>query len=125
MLQETRAEIKYDANIQEALAVLKKQGFSEFKADIPDFESPARLKGKSGMYEFAPDITAHKNGLKGYFEISAKTPEVELLVTKWKVLASLARVKDGWFKIFVPRGQMRFTKEVVDKYNIEADIIKL
>ena len=72
-----------------------------------------------------PDITGEKWGGKGYFEISKKDVDPSELASKWKVLELLAKMKSGEFQIYVPHGSMQFTQRIIDKYNIQAELVKI
>jgi len=126
MLKEFRKEDKYDDVLNKVLENIEKSGFESIRADYMELEKPARLVGQSNEDVFIPDATAlTKNGSKAYFEISRKVDEPQKLVNKWKLLSTLAEIKNGVFKIFVPHGAMRFTKELVNRYNIKADLVKI
>ncbi len=126
MLKEFRKDDKYDDVLNKVLEKIEKSGFESIRADYDELEPPARLVGQSNEDVFIPDATAlTKNGSKAYFEISRKVEEPQKLVNKWKLLATLAELKNGVFKIFVPHGSMRFTKELVNRYNIKADLVKI
>jgi hypothetical protein len=126
MLKEFRKEDKYDDVLNKVLENIEKSGFESIKADFPEMEKPARLVGQSNEDIFIPDATAlTKTGSKAYFEISRKVDEPQKLVNKWKLLSTLAELKNGVFKIFVPHGAMRFTREIVNRYNIKADLVKI
>ncbi len=126
MLKEFRNDEKYDTVLNRVLENIEKSGFESIRADFPEMEKPARLVGQSNEDIFIPDATAlSKNGNKAYFEISRKVDEPNKLVNKWKLLSTLADLKNGVFKIFVPHGSMRFTQEIVNRYNIKADLVKI
>ena len=126
MLKEFRQDEKYDDVLNRMIENIEKSGFESIRADYPDMEKPARLVGQSNEDIFIPDATAvTKNGSKAYFEISRKVDETHKLLNKWKLLAPLADIKDGVFQIFVPHGSMRFTQELVNRYNIKADLVKI
>lgn len=125
MLKETRDKEKYNERIMAAVNIIKKTGFDHIKADLPDYEQPSRLINKSDNYTFTPDICAEKGDQKGYFEISVKTDDQKKLVGKWQLLAMMAELKSGIFKIFVPHGHMKFTRDLIRQYNIEADLVRL
>lgn len=125
MLREARNEEKYDERIMAAVEFIKKTGFDHIKADLPNYEQPTRLINKSDNSTFAPDIFAEKGEQKGYFEIATKTEDIKKLVGKWQLLAMMAELKSGIFKIFVPHGHMKFTRELINQYHIDADLVRL
>ncbi|MFK7926522.1 MAG: hypothetical protein AB8H47_31525 [Bacteroidia bacterium] len=125
MLIETRNEELYTDKLSEVVKILKSQGFEKIRAGLPDYPEPSPLIRQSDEHAYIPDITAIKNGGKFYIEVAKRTPEEVKLVGKWKLLATLASMKKGELKIFVPRGELSFTRRVLTKYNIEATMIKM
>jgi hypothetical protein len=125
MLKNSRNSENYIKKVNEVIEKVKKQGFTDIRADIDDYDKPPRLIGKSNDSDFVPDVVARKNGSKGYFEISKKEKDTNNLVNKWSALSTLAEMKNGHFIIYVPHGHMKFTKQLLTQYNIKADVIKL
>lgn len=118
-------QTKDEVLIQKIADQLASKGFEDIRADIEGFESPARLVRQSDDFEFTPDVTAMRKGRKYYCELAIKTDAVRRLVGKWMLIATLAEMKGGKFQIYVPHGNMKFTRELVDEYEITADIIKI
>lgn len=118
-------QTKDETLIKEIADHLTQKGFEDIKADVEGFESPARLVRQSDDFEFTPDATANRKGRKYYFELAIKTDATRRLVTKWKLLSTLAEMKAGKFQIFVPHGNMKFTRELIGQYEIQADIHKI
>jgi hypothetical protein len=105
--------------------IIYPRGFKNVRANIENFEPPARLqRGNEDAY-FIPDITAEMNGQKSYFEIAAKTAHEQLAVTKWKLLSQLASLRRGALFLIAPFGHYTFAERLVKKYNIKAKIIRL
>ena len=126
MLKTKREEDRYESTLEKMIQTIEKKGFTEIKAEYADLEAPAKLVSQNNKDVYIPDATAsNRLGQKGYFEISRKIKETEKLVNKWKVLETLANIKQGVFQIFVPHGSMKFTKELVDKYHINAELVKI
>lgn len=118
-------QTKDEVLIKEIADQLNLKGFEDIKADIDGFEQPSRLVRQSDEFEFTPDATAQRKGRKYYFELAIKTDALRKLITKWKLLATLAHLKTGKFQIFVPHGNMKFTRELLENNDIQADIVKL
>lgn len=125
MLKETRKS-KYEETLEQVIKNIEQSGFVEIRADHGTYEPPAKLVSQTKKDIYIPDATAENRiGGKAYFEISRKVKEPQKLVNKWKLLDTLASLKNGVFKIFVPHGSMKFTRELVNKYNINAELIKI
>lgn len=125
MLLENRDEKDYEEILAQIVKKLESQGYDNIKADIPGYEKPPQLKRQGTDDAFWPDATAVRNGRKSYFEIAKRTKEEIRLVGKWKLLSTLAQIKNGELQIFIPRGELSFTRRITTKYNLNAELIKL
>lgn len=112
---------------EKAVEIILKKGYGNVKANSEDLEleAPTSYLQPNKEDVFTPDLTATYLGRKNYFEISLKTSGVRRLVSKWKLLSSLAKMRHGNFFLLVPRGHVRFTNQLIEEYNIDADLIKL
>ena len=125
MLKENREEINYDSIIENIVKDLERKGYNEIKASLENYDHPTKLKRRQDNAEFMPDITAVKYGNKHYFEIARKTEQEIKLVGKWQLLSTLSEMKNGKFRVYVPHGSMRFTNDILKKYDIHADVVKI
>ncbi len=114
--------------IQTVAELVEKKGYDEVRADLLEgYESPSKLVRKNSDQSdvYVPDVTGIKRGRKDYFEIALKTDEPAKLASKWKLLGTVAKMKRGSFFLVVPKGHFRFASEIIKKYDIEAELIKL
>ena len=120
-------EETYSKLVSTAVTLVKKQGFENIRADYEEYEKPAALSQQGSNTVYTPDITAYgKQQGKCYFEIVSKDAKnKDELISKWKLLSRLAQIKNGTFFLLAPRGTMRYANQIVDQYNIHADILKL
>ena len=125
MLQQTRSKISYDEVLTNVIEKVKKLGYNNIRADLTDYEAPHQLIGKTNNVNFTPDVTAEKNDGKAYFEIATKMDNPNELINKWKLLETLASMKNGIFQIYVPHGHMKFTQELIKDHNINAELLKI
>lgn len=125
MLKESKRDEAYEKMVSQIIERVKKQGYSDIRADINEYESPHKLIGQSKKISYTPDITGKKDDGLGYFEIAKKVQNTNELVNKWKALSLLADMKNGVFKVYVPHGHMKFTRELINDHNIKAEIVKL
>lgn len=117
---------KLNRLVSSAVNLLESNGFQEIHADLEDYPKPATLAQKNGEKEYTPDLTARSNSGKCYFEIVTKEKKGDdKVIGKWKLLSTLAKMKNGTFFLLVPRGMMRFCTETIKEYNIKADILKI
>ena len=73
-----------------------------------------------------PDLTGKTTLGKDYFKIvEGDKSNEQQVVSKWKLFSNLAKMKSGKFYLIVPYGKKKYTTELIKKYNIEADMLKL
>lgn len=125
MLKEVRTEDNYEVKVKKVVQQLESKGYENIRADIDEYEPPASYTNRSDNTQFVPDITATKDGSKFYFEISMKTEEQTKLAGKWRLLSTLAEMKNGMLKIFAPHGQMAFTNRILKKHNINCEVASM
>jgi hypothetical protein len=125
MLAENVATGKFEQNIKQAIGYVQNRGFENIKARHEDFDQPAGMAMQGSDVVFTPDITAERRGARFYFEIADRTEAKEQVIGKWKLLSTLAKMKGGDFKIFVPYGSMKYATDIIEKKNIDAELIKL
>ncbi len=125
MLQENVKSEKYQDSMEQAINYVKNLGFDEIKARFEEYDEPASLKMQNSDIEFTPDITATKYGSKFYFEIADRTEDQKEVISKWQLLSTLAKMKGGEFKVFVPYGSMKYTNDILKSKDITAEVVKL
>lgn len=126
MLAESKSSEEYKVLLQRAVEHISSRGFNTIKADLEGYEHPTHYKAQNNkQLNFSPDITAMNERGKYYFEIAKKTESTRELVSKWKLLETMAEMKNGQLNILVPYGQNRFAQELIAQHNINANLIKL
>lgn len=117
---------EYDAMINSIATYLEHKGYEHIRADLNDYERPAKLMKKGSTDAYMPDLTARKNNGKCYFEI-VNTTEVNRTRTigKWQLLSTLAESQNGKFFVLVPYGKMSYTNRILNSYNINANVLKM
>ena len=103
------------------------RGYKNIRANVDEYETPSRLSRQTsdGEESFIPDATGIINGRKSYFELALKSDSKRATVTKWKLLANLAKFKRGKLYLVAPRGHYAFVDRLLKKYPISAEIVKL
>lgn len=128
MEQGILTEVKESALIRQMVEeVVTPKGYNDIKANIEDYETPARLSRRKDDEEeaFIPDATGVLNGRKSYFELALKTDSIRQVVTKWQLMSNVASFKRGKLFLVVPRGHFAFASRLLNQYPIEAEIIKM
>lgn len=125
MLQESRSNKKFDELIQSALKRVEAKGYEEVKSVAEGYENPFHYQLKNSEVQYIPDITAQNSRGKFYFEIAQRTDDVSHIVSKWKLLSTMAKMKNGNLTILIPYGQNRFAEQIINEHDIDAKMVKM
>lgn len=127
MLQEGMlTDLKSESTISTIIKkIVTRRGFSQIKANAEGYDPPSAINRTQSDESYIPDITATKNNSKSYFEVARKTDDVQKVVSKWKLLSTLAEFKRGKLYLIAPYGNFAFAQRLVETYSIPAKIIKL
>ena len=119
--------MEYQKYFDKALQWARRKGFSEIKANSEkhELDSPASFSQPENDKEFVPDMTALKTGGKSYIEIAIKSDNVRRVVTKWKLLSTIAKMKGGTLFLLAPHGHKAFASRLVKKHDIDAKVVSL
>ncbi len=104
---------------------MERHGFSNIKANYGEYDAPVSFNQRESDKVYTPDITGVKTGGKSYVEIALKTDNVRKRVTKWMLLSTMAARKGGRLYLMAPRGHKSFASEIVDQYNLDAQVISI
>ncbi len=112
--------------LQKSVEHLEARGFGDIKVDMTGYESPKSYLKKSSGNSVTPDITASKNGVNYFFDLSLKSEKPTLLKSKWLFLDTLSRMKSERFRIITFRGHYKFTDTMLNELNLGSkDPIKI
>ena len=111
-------KLENEAILKKSVEHLQARGFDNIKADMDGYESPKSYVKKSSGNSVTPDITATKNGIKYFFDISVKSDKSTLLKSKWLFLDTLSRMKSNRFRIITFRGHYKFTETLLNELNL-------
>jgi hypothetical protein len=126
MLYTQKNSDDYNSLAKYVINYAKKSGYEEIKADFSGYESPAALRMINDDITLTPDFTAKRGDSKYYFELAIKNEEDQTtLISKWKALETIAKMKGGQLRLFVPRGSYKFAEEIIQDHNIDAKLTKI
>ncbi len=112
--------------IEKTVEYAIQRGYENIRAaQIEGYEDPVTLERKQDGVSFMPDVTGYKHGKKCYFEVAVKSDDVTETVSKWRLLETLAGMRNSKLFLIIPRGNFRFTSDLVSTYNINAELVKL
>ncbi|MFP4088957.1 MAG: hypothetical protein ACLFUB_12900 [Cyclobacteriaceae bacterium] len=122
----SKKEDKQTKYLEQAVQLLKSKGYSDIKAELPDYESPTSFTEKNSDKSYTPHMTGKKDTGKDYFQVvEGDKKNIQDVVSKWKLFANLAKIKNGQFFLLVPYGKKKYATELLNEYNIEAQLMKL
>ena len=101
---------------------------SNIKANFDGYESPRTFNRAESDNDvsFVPDITGRKRTNKYYVEIAMKADNTRKMVSKWKLLSTLASMKGGKLFLLAPRGHKAFVERLLSRYQLpNAEVVYL
>lgn len=111
--------------IEKAAVWAKSQGFDQIKADVEAYETPTQYTLKDQDQTFTPNLTGIYLGRKNYVEVITKNIDKDHMISKYKLLNTLAKVKNGQFILLAPTGHKSFADKVVEDYQLNATVHRL
>ena len=109
-----------------ALAWVKNRGFKEIKANTEDFETPKAFSKADEDTQVIPDITGRRHGRKSYIEIVSKDGNKQDIITKWKLMCTLASMRGGKLYLLAARGYKTFATNIIKEYNLtDAKVVSI
>ncbi|PRY12008.1 hypothetical protein CLV24_109133 [Pontibacter ummariensis] len=128
MLYTQKETQDYDTYAEQIVHYAERSGFEDIKADFNGYDSPASLTMVNRGLKLTPDFTAKRGDNKYYFELVVKDKDEEdqsRLVSKWKALESIAKMKGGKLRLFVPHGSYKYAADLIQSHDIDAQLMKM
>ena len=128
MLYSQKNTQEYQNLAEKVVLFAEKSGYEEIKADFTGYDSPASLTMVNQDVTLTPDFTAKRGSKKFYFELVVKNEDEtaqRMLISKWKALEAIARIKGGFLQLFVPNGSFKFATNLIKTNGIEAKLVKM
>ena len=115
-----------DQYLEKATMWAENKATDSFKAIYKGFEDPKIFTNTTTQEEIQADMSyITGSGAKHYSEIALKTENTTKLVSKWKLLSFLASSERGKLHLLAPNGHKAFTRKLIDRHNISAQIHSL
>ncbi len=111
--------------IDKAIDWALKNGFSDIKANSDQYETPKSYRKPGSDDPFIPDLTGIRMGNRSFVEIAEKSDNIERKISKWKLLDTLANMKNGKLYLLAPHGNKAFVDRMIKKYHIEAKVVSI
>lgn len=100
----------------------KTRRFTNIKANMEGHEKPTAYSKPDEEKPYVPDATGVKLGVKSYFEVAMKSDNNERVIRKWKLLSTLAEMRNGKLYLFAPKGHKAFVTSIVKERNLRASV---
>lgn len=107
-----------DKLYSKAVEWAEKKGFKKIRAQVDEYETPQSFYKTSTDVSVIPDVTGVKMGAKSYIEIALKTDDKKAMISKWKLLGTLAARKGGKLYLLAARGHKSFAEKIVQNHNL-------
>lgn len=117
--------MKKEKHIEKSIEWAKKNGFSNFKADLEGFESPFNFTRKEDEAEFSPDLTAvSRNNRKHYFQVLVKKEETDDTLSQIQLYHTLAKAKDSKLYLMAPTGSVKYARDISSRLEL-AEVVRI
>ena len=109
-----------------AIEYVKKKGYDKIRANAEGFDAPSTFRRAEEDGDILiPDITAVKSRRKSYFEIAMKDDDLDVAISKWKLISAVAGAQNGRLFLLAPHGHKAFAMRIVERHDIDAEVIAL
>ena len=114
-----------DKYIDKVITWVEKRKISSIQTTSEGYDDPKIFTNQSTQDQVQADVSFTIDNATHYSEIALKCENTRKLVTRWKLLSTMANVKKGQLHLFAPKGHKIFTKKLVEDNNIDALIHSL
>ncbi len=112
--------------IEKAIQWAESKGLNSIKSVHEDYENPTSFTLQNSGDTFTPDLTGIQRTRKNYVEIALKdVGNRSRKISKWKLLSTLAAQQGGRFYILAPRGHKAFAERIIDKYQLNSNLVSI
>lgn len=128
MLYTRKNSEEYNSFAEQVVNYAERSGYEDIRADFEGYDSPASITMINEEIKLTPDFTAKRGNSKFYFELVVKNSDEDdqsKLISKWKALEQIAKMKGGHLRLFIPRGSYKFAQDLIQDNGIEAQMTKL
>lgn len=103
----------------------QKKKIHSLKAISEGYDAPKLFTNQSTQQQVQPDLSFEIDDATHYSDVALKCDDTRALVTRWKLLSTMANLKKGQLHLFAPKGHKIFTKKLVERHQIDARIHSL
>lgn len=110
-------------HFEKAYKWVKTQPFKSLRAKIDGYEDPKIFTAQTSNESVQADFSfITRRGAKHFSDIVLKDADPTQLVTRWKLLSTMAELKDGKLHLLAPKGHKSFAQRLVKEHNINASV---
>ena len=111
--------------LEKAIQWAKRKGMYEIKANVEEYETPSHFTKPGNDEPIIPDITGVQMGSKHYIEVALKSNDLRSMVSKYKLLDTMASMRGGSLYLLAPKGHKSYADGIVKDYSLNAKVIYL
>ena len=111
-------------HFQDAIDWAKSLSLSDFKANTEGYESPNTFNRADEGSSFTPDMTGRRRTNKFYLEIALKAEDTTQMISKWKLMSTMASMKGGKLYLLAPRGHKAYVQRLRDEHQLHYNEFK-
>ena len=114
---------EHDLIVLSLVEVLKKDKFTNIKADLPNHERPKEIFLNDYLPNYIPDVTADEDDSSYIFKVeTANSLSEEHSHKQWITFYTFAELTKSTFVLVIPIGKEDEARDLLSKKNILAEI---
>lgn len=119
-------EVDKSKYFEKAIEWVKRKKTDSLAVNFEGYDKPSPFVNQRTKVEVVPDIVyVDEKGNKNFVEIAIKQENFRDVITKWKLLISIASFKNGKLHLLCPKGHLSFVKKQVATYDLSAIIYSI
>ena len=116
------SQLEHDRIVKDIANLLIEKNYSDVKADLPDFEKPAKITWKKSHEGHIPDISGQKEGLKIFEVETSDSIDDQHTKDQWTLFGKHATENDMTFWVVVPQRSVPAANQRLKELDIKANV---
>lgn len=113
-------------HIEKTIAWAQKNGFTDIKANLEEYEQPFHYERASDNSKFTPDVTGKSYGKKCFFEVSLKSEDSQNFISKITLFNELCKMKGSKLYLMAATGNLKYTREIIESAGLtHAEMVRI
>lgn len=117
-----KSQADHDRMIRDVVAFLQEKGYTEIRADLPDFQRPEEVVWRTSGRGQVPDVSARSDRFIVVEVETEDTIDEPHSAEQWRLFSEHARENRGEFFVVVPKGCLQDAWRRLKVLSLEANV---